>query len=462
MESNEKSQLFNFVGKLTLKEIIPLGLQHVIAMIVGCVTPAIIVASAAGLDAKDKILLVQSALIFSGIATLIQLFPIANKIGARLPIIMGVSFAYVPTLTAIAGEFNMATIFGAQICGGIVAFIFGIFSRKLTKFFPPIVTGTVILAIGLSLYSIAIKYIAGGIGNPGFGSPLNWLVAIVTLSVVIFLNFFAKGTLKLASILFGIIAGYILALLLGMVSFSSVASAGWFQMPQIMHFGLSFNATAIISMVIMHVVNSVQAIGEMSATTIGGMDRIATDDEISGGIIGISMSSIIGSIFGCMPTSTFGQNVGIVSMNKVINRSVFLFASIVIILSGLIPKFSSILVSVPQCVLGGATITVFSTITMTGIKMISSNKLTNRNTTIVGLSIALGIGIVQVEGALGLFPEWVISIFGKSSIVVTTLVAILLNIILPKDNLETNEVKESIKDKENIEVDKRLEVSEGI
>lgn len=462
MEGNKKSQLFSFIGKLTLKEIIPLGLQHVVAMIVGCVTPAIIVASAAGLDSKDKILLVQSSLVFSGIATLIQIFPIGIKIGSRLPIIMGVSFAYVPTLTAIAGEFNIATIFGAQICGGIIAVIFGVFSKKLTKFFPPIVTGTVIFAIGLSLYSIAIKYIAGGAGSESFGSPLNWLVAIITLAVVIFLNFFTNGTLKLASILFGIIVGYIISLCLGMVSFSEVGAAGWFQIPKFMHFGLSFNATAIISMVVMHIVNSVQAIGDLSATTIGGMDRVATDDEISGGIIGNGISSIIGSMFGCMPTATFSQNVGIVSMNKVINRSIFLFASIVIILAGLIPKFSSILISIPQCVLGGATITVFSAITMTGIKMISASKLTNRNTTIVGLSIALGVGIVQVEGSLGLFPSWVISVFGKSSIVVTTLIAIILNLILPKDQLNEIEVKEKVEVKEKSEINKRIGISEKI
>lgn len=445
MEENKKSQLFKFYGKLSLKELVPLGLQHVVAMIVGCVTPAIIVASAAGLDATDKILLVQSSLVFSGIATLIQIFAIGRKIGAKLPIVMGVSFAYVPTLTAIAGEFNMATIFGAQICGGVVAIIFGMFSKKLTKFFPPIVTGTVILAIGLSLYSTAVKYIAGGAGSEGFGSPLNWLIAIITLAVVIFLNFYTKGTLKLASILCGIVVGYIISLFLGMVSFAEVESASWFQIPKFMHFGLSFNATAIISMVVMHLVNSVQAIGDLSATTNGAMDREVSDEEISGGIVGNGISSIVGSLFGCMPTATFSQNVGIVTMNKVINRGIFIFASIVIILSGLIPKFSSILISIPQCVLGGATITVFATITMTGIKMISASKLTTRNTTIVGLAIALGTGIVQVEGSLGLFPAWAISIFGKSSIVVTTLVAIILNLILPKE--KEQEVKVKIEEK---------------
>ncbi|NKF05555.1 purine permease [Clostridium gasigenes] len=442
MESKQKSLLFKFEGKPTLKEIVPLGLQHVVAMIIGCVTPAIIVAGVSGLSPQDKILLVQSSLFFAGIATLIQLFPIFRGIGSRLPIIMGVSFAYVPTLTAIAGEFSISTIFGAQVVGGIVAIIFGIFVKKLVKLFPLIVTGTVIFSIGLSLYSVAINYVAGGVGNPTFGSPKNWLVAFVTLGVVIYLNYFTNGKLKLASILVGIIVGYVVALCLGMVSFTDVQAAGWIQTPKFMHFGMSFNATAIISMVIMHIVNSVQAIGDMSATTGGAMNRVPTDKELSGGVIGNGISSIMGSFFGCMPTATFSQNVGIVTMNKVISRSVFTFASVVIIISGLVPKFASILTSIPQCVLGGATISVFAAITMTGVKMISSTKLTARNTAIVGLSIALGVGIVQVPDALALFPGWFISIFGKSSIVVTTIVAITLNLILPKDEVNSIVVNE--------------------
>lgn len=433
MSSNQKSLLFQYDGRPSLKEIIPLGLQHVVAMIVGCVTPALIVSGVANLSAADKILLVQSSLFFAGIATLIQIFPLGKSIGSRLPVIMGVSFAYVPTLTAITGEFNIATVFGAQIVGGIVAIIFGIFLKRLLKFFPPLVTGTVIFSIGLSLYSVAIKYIAGGAGSPTFGSPKNWAVALATLAVVIFLNYFTKGTLKLASILIGIVVGYIIAMMLGMVSFDAVASAGLFQAPKPLHFGISFNTTAIISMAIMYIVNSVQAIGDLSATTGGGMDRTPTDEELSGGIIGNGFSSIIGALFGCMPTATYSQNVGIVTVNKVVNKWVFAFASFIVILAGLIPKFASLLTTIPQCVLGGATISVFATITMTGVKMIASNNLTMRNSAVVGIAVALGIGIVQVPDAFALFPTWFISIFGKSSIVVTTLIAIALNLILPKD-----------------------------
>lgn len=436
METKTKSALFSFIGKVSFKEIIPLGLQHVIAMVVGCVTPALIVASVAGLNAQDKIILVQASLVFSGIATLVQIFPLFKKVGSRLPLIMGASFAYVPVLTALAGEFNIATIFGAQIIGGLVAIVFGVFSQKLAKFFPPIVTGTVIFSIGLSLYGTAVKYMAGGAGSETFGSPMNWMIAIITLGVVVFLNFFTKGSFKLASILIGILVGYIISLFLGMVSFESLGSATWFQMPKILYFGLEFKATAIVSMIIMHIVNSVQAIGDISATTGGAMDRVPTEKEISGVIIGNGFSSILGALFGCVPTATYSQNVGIVTINKVINRSIFLFASIVIIISGLIPKISSVLISIPQCVLGGATIYVFATITMTGVRMVSNSGLSNRNAAIVGLAIALGVGITQVDGSLGLFPSWFISIFGKSSIIVTTLVAILLNLILPKDEIK--------------------------
>lgn len=436
MEIKDRSKLFEVDGEVNLRDIIPLGLQHVVAMIVGCVAPAIIVASMAKLNLEDKIILVQSSLVFSGVATIIQIFPLFKKIGSRLPIVMGASFAYIPILSSIAKEFNVATIFGAQIIGGIVAIIFGIFSKKIAKFFPEIVTGTVIFSIGLSLYSTAINYIAGGVGSENFGSPKNWLVAIITLSVVIFLNFFTKGKLKLASILIAICIGYIIALLAGMVSFDGLDTASWFHMPKVLYFGLEFNATAIVSMAIMYIVNSVQAIGDISATTGGAMNRIPTEDEISGAIIGNGFSSIIGALFGCVPTATYSQNVGIVTMNKVINKGVFLFASIIIIISGLIPKISSILVSIPQCVLGGATIYVFATITMTGVRMISNSGLSTRNISIVGLAIALGTGIAQVDGSLGLFPAWFISIFGGSSIIVTTIVAILLNLILPKEDIK--------------------------
>lgn len=432
--------IFEVEGIPPLREVAPLGFQHVVAAIVGVVTPAILVANVTNLSAADSTILVQMSLIITALATLLQLFPIAG-IGSGLPVIIGMSFAYVPTILAIGGQFGIATIFGAQIAGGIAAFLVGMYVKQLRIFFPPIVTGTVIFTIGLSLYSVAVRYMAGGGGNPTFGSPSNWLVAIITLVVVIYLTYFTKGITKLAAILIGMIVGYIVAFFMGMVSFDAVTQSNWFQVVAPLHFGLKFEISAIISMVIMYIVNAVQAIGDLSSTTIGGLDREPTDKELSGGIKANGLASIISAFLGGLPTATYSQNVGIVTVNRVVNKMVFAFAAVVFLIAGLIPKFSSILTTIPQSVIGGATISVFAMITMTGIKMISSAKLTPRNTAVVGLAVALGVGVTSVPGSLAGFPTWVGTIFGTSSVVIATLVAITLNIILPKDKEET--VKET-------------------
>lgn len=430
--------LFDYKGKPSLGQIVPLGLQHVVAAIVGIITPAMIIADRCRLPDSEKTILIQISLIVSALATLLQLFPL-GRVGAGLPVIIGTSFAYIPTLNAIGGEFNIATIFGAQIFGGIAAFLVGLFVKQIRRFFPPVVTGTVIFTIGLSLYSTAVRYMAGGkdlASNPLFGSWKNWLVALVTLAVVIFFNHFTKGIAKLASILLGMVAGYLLALAMGMVTFSAVGEAGWFQLVTPLHFGVEFVPSAIVSMIIMFIVNAVQAIGDFSSTTIGGMDREPTDKELSGGIMANGLVSVVSSFLGALPTATYSQNVGIVTVTRVVNRLVFAFAAGLLLVAGIVPKFAAILTTIPQCVIGGATISVFASITMTGIRMITSEKLTPRNVTVVGLAVALGVGITSVPDCLAGFPTWVTTVFGSSSVVLATLVAILLNLILPKDKPE--------------------------
>lgn len=433
-ESAQKAavSLFQMEGVPPLNQVVPLGLQHVVAAIVGVVTPAILVSNTCGLSGPDKTILVQVSLLITAIATLLQLYPI-GRIGSGLPVVMGVSFAYVPTLLAIGGKFDLPTILGAQIVGGLVAVLFGIFLKQLRRFFPPLVTGTVIFTIGLSLYPTAVKYMAGGAGSPTFGDPKNWLVAIFTFATVIFFNHFTKGVSKLASILLGMIAGYALALCLNMVNFDAVSSAGWFQLIAPMHFGVKFNISACISMGIMYVVNSVQTIGDLSSTTLGGLDRLPTDKELSGGIVAQGTASVVGALFGGLPTASYSQNVGIVTVNRVVNKIVFAFAAGVLLVAGFIPKFASALTTIPQSVIGGATISVFATITMTGIRMITSEKLTQRNVAVVGLAVALGVGVTSVQGSLAGFPDWVTTVFGSSSVVIATLMAILLNTILPKE-----------------------------
>lgn len=434
MKTEKKyASVFELNGVPKLTQAFPLALQHVVAMIVGCVTPAIVIAEMAGLNEGDKVIFVQAALFIAAVSTLIQLFPLGGRIGSGLPVIMGVSFAYLPSMQAIVGNFDIATILGAQLIGGVVAIFVGIFVTKLRKLFPPLITGTVVFTIGLSLYPTAVKYMAGGQSSPNYGAWQNWLVAFLTLAVVVALNHFAKGILKLASILIGMIVGYIISGFFGMIDFSAVQGAGIFQIPRPMYFGMKFETSAVMTLVILFIINSVQAIGDLSATSGGGLDREPTDKELSGGIIGYGITNILGSFFGGLPTATFSQNVGIVATTKVVNRVVLGLAAGIILLAGFVPKFSALLTTIPQCVLGGATISVFASIAMTGIKLVVQQPLTYRNTSIVGLSVALGTGITQCSDALAQLPAWVTTVFGKSPVVVTTIAAILLNVILPKD-----------------------------
>jgi uracil-xanthine permease len=429
------ASIFESDGFPKLSEAIPLALQHVVAMIVGCITPAIIVANVAGVSEADRVIMIQVSLVVSALSTFLQLFGIGTKtfrIGAKLPMIIGISFAYVPSMTAIAGTSGISAILGAQIVGGIIAVIVGLFVKSIQKFFPPLVTGTVVFTIGLSLYSVAVNYMAGGVGKDNYGSIQNWVIALITLAIVIALNNFGKGLVKLASILIAMIIGYIIALCTGMINFSSVASAGVFSLPQPLHFGITFDPAACVAIGLLFAINSIQAIGDFTATTSGAMDRLPTGDELRSGIIGYGITNIIGALLGGLPSATYSQNVGIVTTTKVINRAVLGLAGVVILVAGLIPKFSALLTTIPLCVLGGATISVFASIAMTGVKLIFTEKMDFRNTSIVGLAVALGVGLSQAQDSLSAFPPAFTTVFGKSPVVVATIVAIILNVVLPK------------------------------
>lgn len=443
-----REALFQLSGIPPLGMSISLALQHLVAMIVGCVTPAIIIANALGLPQSERVLLIQVSLVMSAVTTLIELFPIGGKLGSGLPVMFGISFAYLPSMQAIVGGGDIATIAGAMVIGGIVAAVVGVFVKKIRRFFPPIITGTVVFTIGLSLYPTAINYMAGGAGNTyevvvlrkGLTSALvhgswqNWAVAAFTLIVVMVMSNKGKGICKLAAILLGMIAGYIVAAVFGMVDLSEVRDAAWFSLPRFMHFGIKFEFSACIALALLFAINAIQAIGDLTATTVGGLNREPTDQELQGGIVTYGLTNVLSAFFGSLPTATYSQNVGIVTTNKVINRVVFALAGGFLLLAGLIPKFSAILTTIPQCVLGGATITVFSTIAMTGMKLIASETISPRNTTIVGLSAALGVGISQSSSALSQFPESITIIFGKTPVVIATIMAVLLNLILPQEN----------------------------
>ena len=453
MESRfeRRELLFQPRGIPPLGTSLSLALQHLVAMIVGCVTPPIIIAGAIGLSQEEQVLLIQASLVMSAVCTFLQLYPIGGRFGSGLPVILGVSFAYVPSMQAIAASGGgVAAIAGAMIVGGIVAVLVGVFVKKIRRLFPPVITGTVVFTIGLSLYPTAINYMAGGAGNTyevvvlrkGLTSALvhgswqNWAVAAFTLIVVMVMSNKGKGICKLAAILLGMIAGYIVAAVFGMVDLSEVRDAAWFSLPRFMHFGIKFEFSACIALALLFAINAIQAIGDLTATTVGGLNREPTDQELQGGIVTYGLTNVLSAFFGSLPTATYSQNVGIVTTNKVVNRVVFALAGGFLLLAGLIPKFSAILTTIPQCVLGGATITVFSTIAMTGMKLIASETISPRNTTIVGLSAALGVGISQSSSALSQFPESITIIFGKTPVVIATIMAVLLNLILPQENTD--------------------------
>lgn len=436
----KKGSIFELDGIPGMYEALPLALQHVVAMIVGCVTPAIIVAGAGKLDNPNRVMLIQAALVVSALSTFLQLFPIGKKDGLRLgsglPVIMGVSFAYVASMQAIATDFGIAAIFGAQVVGGIIAVVIGFFIDRIRKLFPPLVTGTVVFTIGLSLYPTAINYMAGGTASPDYGHWMNWLVAFLTLAIVTFLNHFTKGFLKLASILIGMVGGYVIGCFFGMVELSAVSQASWFQMPNLMHFGVEFEPSSCVAIGLLFAINAIQAIGDFTATTTGSMDREPTDKELKGAIVGYGCTNVLGALLGGLPTASYSQNVGIVTTTRVINRVVLGMAAAILLLAGLVPKFSALLTTIPQCVLGGATISVFASIAMTGMKLITSQEMHFRNMSVVGLAVAIGVGVTQASASLAQYPAWVTTIFGKSPVVIATIAAVFLNLVLPEQKSE--------------------------
>lgn len=299
---------------------------------------------------------------------------------------------------------------------------------------PSVVTGTVVLCIGISLYTVAVGYMAGGSSSPTFGSAQNWLVALVTLVACVYFANFGKGVFKLGSLLFGMLVGYVLALALGMVSYDAVVASSWFELPHFMPFAIKFVPASIASITIVFIVASLETIGNFTGATVGGMDREPSVQELTGGLVSQGVMTMVGAFFGAMPTSSFGQNVGIVTQTRVINRRVFSTAAIILIAAGLMPKLAAVLSGIPQAVIGGATINVFGTISMTGIRMLTKDGLTPRRASIAGLSVALGMGVSLTSGALtgpGM-PGWVNQVFGGSAIVIAAITAIILNLVLPK------------------------------
>ena len=430
------SELMKFDGKPSWGAAFPQAMQHVLAMLIGNITPPMLIAGICNLSAEETILLTQAAMIIGGITTLLQLFPVFG-FGMKLPNVMGVAFAYMPILTIIGQQYGIAAIFGSQLVAGFVSIFIGMFIGKIRRFFPPIVCGTVVMSIGLSLYKTAINYIGGGTAaqNAGtFGSGRFWFLAIITLVITLACNFFGRSLIKASGMLIGIAVGYIAALIMGdVVSFTELSLAGWFSLPVPFHFGLEFHPDAILMMILMYIVQAVQTIGDVSSTTMGGFGRECTDRELGGAIKGQGLCGMIGACIGGLPTDPYSQNVGLICTTKVVARRVFTIVGIVMLAAGIFPKFSALMATIPQPVLGGATVTVFAAITMSGIKLLNEQPMNYRNKMIIGIALALGLGIDAAPDVLQFVPQLLRNIFG-SSLMVSFLVVFLLNIIVPEDH----------------------------
>ncbi len=424
--------IYTLDGKVPLLQSIPFGLQHVLAMFVANIAPIMIVAGASELSAQETASLIQTAMIIAGIGTLIQLFAVW-KIGARLPIVMGISFTFVSIFCYIGPKWGYGAVIGAAIVGGILEGLLGFFAKYWRKLISPIVAACVVTAIGFSLLSVGANSFAGGVGSQDFGSWQNWVLGSVTLICCIVFNIFAKGHLKQLSVLFGLVVGYIVALIMGMVDFSALEGVGIISVPKLMPYKPVFNLSAILSVVMIFLVSATETIGDTSAMTATALGREATSKEISGSLACDGFVSTLSACFGCMPITSFSQNVGLLAMTKVINRYTIATGAGVLILAGIFPAVGAVLATLPEAVLGGCTIMMFGNIVVSGLQMIVSCGFSQRNITIAALSLSVGLGFTQVPEMFGIFPDIIRTVFAENCVAVVFLVSIILNLLMPKE-----------------------------
>lgn len=454
---------YDLEGKLPLKQAVPLGLQHVLAMFVGNLTPLILITGGAGCAIDDHVLLVsllQNAMLVAGLITLLQIFAV-GPIGAKLPIVMGTSSGFIGVCKSVAavmggGAVAYGAIMGASLIGGLVECVLGFFLKPLRRFFPAIVTGTVVLSIGLSLISVGVGSFGGGTSSPDYGSLENLFVGLVVLVVIVALKHGTKGITSYSSILIGIIVGYVVVSVMAQIlpttityvddagktveatkawvlDWKQVSDAAWFAVPKLMPVKLVFDARAVVPILIMFIVTAVETVGDISAITEGGLGREATDKELAGGVACDGIGSAFAAFLGVLPNTSFSQNVGLITMTKVVNKFSIAIGGIFLIACGLFPKLAAVISIMPDSVLGGAAVMMFSSIVVSGIQLVTKEKMTGRNVTILSVALGLGYGLGANAAILSQLPQQIQLIFGGSGIVPAAIVAIVLNIILPQE-----------------------------
>ncbi|MFW5672150.1 MAG: uracil-xanthine permease family protein [Acetivibrio ethanolgignens] len=435
--------IYQLDGRVPIAKAIPFGLQHVLAMFVSNLTPILMVTAVAklagtdivGITGVDQAMLLQAAMFIAGLGTLIQLYPIW-RVGAKLPVVMGVSFTFLASLQYVASTFNYETMIGAIIVGGCIEGCLGLCVKYWRRFVAPIVSACVVTTIGFSLLSVGARSFGGGYVED-FGSIENMIIGTVTLLACILFNLFAKGFWKQLNVLFGLVVGYTCAAVMGMVDFSNFAvtidEVGYISLPRFMPYTPQFNIGAIIAVLVVFLVSAAETIGDTTAVVSGGLGRDITEKELSGSLACDGFLSAVSACFGCTPITSFSQNVGLVAMTKVVNRYTIMFGALTLILAGLFPPIGAFFSTLPQPVLGGCTIMMFGTIVVSGFTMLSKCGFTQRNTVIAALAISIGIGFTQVPGIYSAFPKMVNDIFGGNPVAGVFVIAMALNLILPKD-----------------------------
>lgn len=433
--------IYRLDGRVPILKAIPFGIQHILAMFVANLTPITIIAAAGGLTQAETAMLLQNAMFVAGIATLIQLYPLW-RVGARLPIVMGVSFTFVTVLSTVAVNYGYPAVIGAVLVGGIFEGTLGLLAKYWRKIISPIVAASVVTAIGFSLFTVGARSFGGGYAED-FGSAQNLLLGTITLIVCLAWNCLAKGYLKQLSVLVGLCVGYIVAIFMGKVDLSIIFADGLFSLPKLLPYKPQFNIGAIFSVCIIYLVSAAETIGDTSAMVATGLNREITDKEISGSLACDGYASAISSLFGCPPVTSFSQNVGLIAMTRVVNRFTIMTGAACMILAGLLPPVGNFFASLPESVLGGCTIMMFGTILTSGMQMVAKAGFTQRNVTIAALSLSIGIGFTAASeiGLWHIFPEIIQSVFAANVVAVVFVAAIILNLVLPK-NMDVKKITE--------------------
>lgn len=431
---NSIDNLYQLDGRVPIGKALPFGLQHVLAMFVSNITPIMILAGAVGLDSAVSAALIQNCMVIAGIGTLVQLYPVW-RIGSRLPIVMGISFTFLSLAISLAGAYGMGTLIGAVIIGGLVEGFLGLFVKYWIKLIPHVVSATVVTAIGFSLLPIGANSFAGGVGAADFGSLNNWIVGSITLLACLLCQVFAKGFLRSLSVLVGLLVGYVLACCLGMVDFSGIAGQSIIALPRLLPFTPEFNIGAILSVVAVYLVSATETIGDTSALCNSALHRDPETKEMGSAICCDGFVSSLSGIFGCTPITSFSQNVGLAAISGVVNRFTIAVGAVVMILGGVFPAVGHALTTIPQAVLGGCTIMMFGSILFAGFGMMARAGFSQRNMVIVSLSLSIGLGFTQATGMFAIFPEIIRTVFVENCVAVVFLLAVILNLVLPKKDL---------------------------